>query len=233
MRKFLQIVPNVDTGNRHVEGRTMDTEIKYPRTFHLPWSQSITNDDKVMPTIDYLLGQEVVITEKMDGENTTMRSDKVHARSLDSNSHVSREWVKNFWGTFAYDIPAGYRICGENMFAKHSISYDNLMSYFYGFSMWNGVECLSWNETMEWFELLNITPVNVLYRGTCDFEAFEAVNELVTGNPDKYEGYVVRLARSFYISEFQHLVGKYVRSDHVQTEDHWMHQEVVKNTLAI
>lgn len=36
----------------------------------------------------------VVITEKMDGENTTLYRDGLHARSLDSRHHPSRNWVK-------------------------------------------------------------------------------------------------------------------------------------------
>lgn len=43
--------------------------VKYPRTYHLPWSESLTDDDRYHPDVEFLNGKEVVITEKLDGEN--------------------------------------------------------------------------------------------------------------------------------------------------------------------
>lgn len=69
-------------------------KVKYPKTMHLPWSRSYTDDDKILRNTDHFAGREVVITEKMDGENTTMYRDFMHARSLDSKDHTSRHYVK-------------------------------------------------------------------------------------------------------------------------------------------
>lgn len=69
---------------------------KYPRTYHLPWSLGRSSDDKVLSNVDSFIGQEVVITEKMDGENSSLYPNgKTHARSLDSANHVSRDWLKS------------------------------------------------------------------------------------------------------------------------------------------
>ena len=111
-------------------------EYKYPRTMHFPFSPGMTNDDKVIKNYDRFEGQEVVITEKMDGENSTLYRDYCHARSLDSRNHVSRDWLKRFHREFAYRIHPEVRICGENLYASHSLFYDDLESYFYGFSIW-------------------------------------------------------------------------------------------------
>lgn len=207
--------------------------IKYPRTFHLPWSAGVTSDDKVISTLDELEGHEVVITEKMDGENTSLYRDGTHARSLTSAHHPSRDWLKAWHASIAHDIPEGYRICGENLYAEHSIRYEELPSYFLGFSMWQGNRCLSWDETLEWFELIGITPVPTIWRGASvlsgifDKEVFrKAYME------EGKEGYVVRRADSFMMSEFPKKVAKYVRPNHVQTDTHWLHQEVVPNKLA-
>ncbi|MGY5343347.1 RNA ligase family protein [Paenibacillus glucanolyticus] len=35
-----------------------------------------------------------------------------------------------------YRIPEGYRICAENVYAKHSLLYSALPSYFLLFSVW-------------------------------------------------------------------------------------------------
>jgi len=42
---------------------------KYPRTYHLPHSPRMTDDDKLMPNFMGFRDTEIVISEKMDGEN--------------------------------------------------------------------------------------------------------------------------------------------------------------------
>lgn len=43
--------------------------LKYPRTYHLPYSEGTTNDDKKLESDEYFRGKYVIITEKLDGEN--------------------------------------------------------------------------------------------------------------------------------------------------------------------
>lgn len=201
--------------------------VKYPRTFHLPWSGGMHDDDRMMPEIEQFKNQRVIITEKLDGENTTMYSDHIHARSIDSRNHPSRNWVKNFWSGLSHDIPEGYRVCGENMFAEHSIHYTNLGTYFFGFSVWNQEICLSWDDTIEWFDLLGIEPVTVIYDGMFD----NSITKLKF-DESKQEGYVLRLADSFTLSNFRTSIGKVVRQDHIQTVKHWMHsKQIIQNEL--
>lgn len=201
--------------------------IKYPKTMHLPWSPGLQNDDRVMPSIDFLTGKMVVVTEKMDGENTTLYNNRIHARSVDSRHHPSRDWVKGFWGTINYRIPKDLRICGENCYAKHSIHYTDLDSYFLGFGVWQDNVCLSWEDTLTVFESVGITPVPVI--GTFKFS--EEACQKISLDENKSEGYVVRLVDEFTLDEFPIAVGKYVRKGHVQTDDHWLTQPVVPNIL--
>jgi hypothetical protein len=117
------------------------------------------------------------------------------------------------------------------MYAKHSIKYTGLESYFYGFSIWNEKnECLSWHETIEWLQLLEIVSPHVLYFGIFDEEKIRSIFVDWT----MQEGYVVRVTDKFSFGEFKKKVGKYVRKNHVQTVKHWMHgQPIEKNELAI
>lgn len=205
--------------------------VKYPRTLHAPWSLGMHDDDRMQPNMNNFVGKRVIVTVKMDGENTSMYSYYIHARSIDGRSHPSRDWVKQFHAQIAGDIPIGWRICAENVYAKHSIHYDDLESYLYGFSIWNEKNvCLSWDETIEWFDLLGITPVPVLYDGIYDENAIQKL-----WDPSKYdsmEGYVIRLADSFTYGQFRHSIAKFVRPNHVQTVKHWMYgKPVVKNLL--
>lgn len=45
------------------------------------------------------------------------------------------------------------------------------------------------------------------------------------------EGYVVRNANEFPVEKFSSCVAKFVRAQHVQTDDHWMHRSVIPNHL--
>jgi hypothetical protein len=201
--------------------------IKYPRTYHFPWS-SWQNDDKVMDSIDSFIGKRVVITEKLDGENTTLYRNHYHARSLDSKNHPSRNWAKAFHAGIAHDIPEGYRICCENMYAVHSIRYENLQSYLYGLSIWDQTNtCLSWRDTYEIFDILGIPTPEIFYCGEFDAEYLEELGENL--NSDICEGYVVRVVDSFKYKDFKYNVGKYVRKNHIQTDQHWMDKEIEKN----
>ncbi len=204
---------------------------KYPRTYHLPWSPGKTNDDKTLRSTYHFTGQEVVVTEKMDGENTTIYRDYIHARSLDGRHHPSRNWVKSLQATIGHRIPENWRICGENLYAKHSIGYTELPSYFMAFSCWNEDNiCLDWDSTYQLCADLGLITVPVLWRGIYDEDA---VYECARGwNTEDHEGYVVRLAGEFHYDKFNMSVAKYVRANHVQSLDHWMHQQIVPNILV-
>jgi hypothetical protein len=201
---------------------------KYNRTFHFPWSEGATSDDKILASIEHFIGKEIIMSEKRDGENTSIYKDYIHARSLDSVDHLSQHWLKGFWSTFNYEIPEGWRICGENLYAKHSVGYNDLTTYFEVFSIWNeNNECLSYDDTEDWCNLLGLTHVPVLYRGIFD-ENFLKNYKIDT---EKQEGYVVRLAASFKFEDFAKSVAKWVRKNHVTTTNHWKLEKVIPNTL--
>lgn len=54
---------------------------KYPRTYHFNFSPGATNDDRIADSLSNLIGQEIVITEKLDGSNTAITKDGVYGRS--------------------------------------------------------------------------------------------------------------------------------------------------------
>ena len=66
----------------------MQPRTKYPRTFHLDFSPGVSNDDKVIENYNSLEGKEIVVTTKLDGENTSLYSDYLHARSKIGRAHV-------------------------------------------------------------------------------------------------------------------------------------------------
>jgi len=208
----------------------MTNRFKYPRTPHLPWSLgSISDDDCVLKDTRHFEGKLVVITEKLDGENTSLYQDYLHARSLNFKSHLSRDWIKRFHAGFAHLIPEGWRLCGENLYAMHSIAYQNLESYFYLFSIWNQQnECLSWDQTLEWAKLLDLKTPKELYKGYWD----EKLIAKLSIDTNHCEGYVVRASNSFSYETFGQQVAKWVRPEHNATDQNWMHQATVPNRLS-
>ena len=228
--------------------------VKYPRTFHFPWSESNSSDDVWWTADDvanYFHGKEVVVSEKMDGESTSMYNGHIHARSMDSGHHPSRAWVKQLLGTFGHNIPQDFRICGENLFAFHSIYYTDLPSYFMVYGIYDDNNyCLSWDDTLLYVHMLGLETVPILYRGIWDEKL---IRNLWTGKgvyptyssptvrrqfPEDFEactaeGYVVRLAEKFHYDDFSKSVAKMVRKNHVSTPTNWMTMFVVPNQLKV
>lgn len=200
--------------------------VKFPRTYHLPWSPGLTSDDKKMYEYDPFKGKSVVATVKMDGENTTLYNDGLHARSLIYEPHESRNYIKMLHARIAKDIPDGWRVCGENLYAKHSIHYTDLKAHFQVFSIWNARnECFSWEETLDYASLLGLETVDVIYEGPGDRELLQSLHREGT------EGYVVRNKFGFSYSQYKNEVGKFVRANHVTTDKHWKSQKVEPNLL--
>jgi hypothetical protein len=209
----------------------MSDHYKYPRTPHLPWSEKLSDDDKMIESLNGFIGKNVIVTVKLDGENTTMYNDHIHARSLDSKHHPSRDWVKGLWGNLRFSIPDGWRICGENMYAKHTIPYNNLATYFYVFSIWtdNNV-CLSWKDTVEWCELFGLKHVPVIYDGRFEVEKIKNLYQKEY-NGDPCEGYVLRVAEEFKYEDFGKSMGKFVSSQFQIGDTHWMYDKIIPNQL--
>ena len=70
---------------------------------------------------------------------------------------------------------------------------------------------------------LKINHVPVIYRGKYDKDLIlKAFNEYCSNvAPQEVEGFVVRNADRFKYEDFSKNVGKFVRKNHVQTDEHW------------
>ena len=202
---------------------------KYGRTYHLPISPGATSDDKVMAGLEGLMVDDLVVTEKMDGENTTIHAGGSYARSPDSRYHPSRDWLKAFAAGISPQLGEGERIVGENLYARHAIAYDGLASYFLGFAWIVDDEVRAWDATLARFAELGIVPARTLYRGPFSASLFETIAAGL--DQSRQEGFVARVAAGFPEAEMPTRMGKYVRPHHVQSEEHWMQAELVPNRL--
>lgn len=218
------------------QGNVLDLfqkHVKYPRTYHLPWSH-LLKDDRMLKDDSAFIGKRVICSLKLDGENFTMYNDYTHARSLDSSSHETRKWVKGLWAKIGYMLDDNMRICGENLYAVHSIKYDNLKSYFMMFSMWIDNKCLSWDETIEYAKIMSLETVPVIYDEVYDKNK---IIETFSKYKNEHEGYVIRIADEFNYIDFRRSVAKFVLPEFRQvvnnSHGHWISKKVEVNGLSV
>ena len=201
---------------------------KYNRTYHLPWSPGTTSDDRISNSVESLLGIEIIITEKLDGENTGMTDEGVYARShaTFTTSPWSRE-VRQLHKIKVEDyLGEGVFLFGENMEGIHSIEYTNLTSYFYIFGVRDNEIWIPWEQVEEYSYVLDIPTVPVLFKGIVNTakELQKIVEDLVSKPSElggQREGIVVRNAGLFHNDDFADNVMKWVRKGHVTTTNHW------------
>ena len=200
---------------------------KYNRTYHLPFSPGTTSDDRISKTVDSILGIEVVISEKLDGENCGMVKYGVYARShaTFTTSPWSKE-VRQLHSILRHDLSEDVFLFGENMEGIHSIEYTDLTSYFYLFGVRDNYNWISWDEVEEYSYILDVPTAPVLFRGFINtYEELKTIVEDLVLQPSslggKREGIVIRNANSFHNDDFSQNVMKWVRKGHVQTDEHW------------
>ena len=226
---------------------------KYPRTFHLPYSPKRGSDDKVLIDDSDFEGKQVIVMEKMDGENTSMYADYLHARSIDSTQDESHRWLERFRNAILPQLEHlnKWRICGENLFYKHTVFYQDLVSIFLPYSIWveNEVKnenqsshySLSWQETKTIFDKIGISYPNIIYEGIYDkkmilkkFEKYKLnfKNQSKETQNRKVEGFVIRLEDSFLYKDFSKSVAKYVCDDfEITSSKHWRYEVKTLNQL--
>lgn len=204
---------------------------KYPRTYHLPSSPGTTSDDRIAKDISGIYNRNIVITEKLDGENTCINKYGVFARS-----HV--EPTRNPWAFYLqplYQILKNelgeLEVFGESLYAIHSIKYSGIESYFNIFAVRDGDTWLSWDDVEMYASILGIPTVPVLFEGSLSQQDFDnKIEELVSERsclsseeyPSQREGIVVRIREEFNTEGFPTSVYKWVRKGHVQTDKHWI-----------
>lgn len=213
---------------------------KYPRSFHLPWSPGGTSDDKRLPDASMFVGVPLVVTEKCDGSNLTYTRTNVFSRShAGPPAHASFDLAKATHARIAHLLSPGLSLFCEFCYAVHSIEYGALPGYSLVFGARDDETGLWWEWDMVAAQArdVDLPTVPVLFRGAVDSEAeLEALTTSLAAQPSAFggerEGVVVRRAGEFSDGAFGRSLGKWVRKDHVQTDDHWQHQAIRPQRLV-
>ncbi|CAK9003045.1 unnamed protein product [Durusdinium trenchii] len=210
------------------EASTMVVKDNYPKTPHLPFSPGVNEDDTCISDCAHLLAGEVVVTEKLDGGNCCLKDGQVFGRThAQPATHESFSAVKELAANFGGQLH-DLQLFGENMQGVHSIEYGNLQSFFYVFAARRGTTWLSWDDTVALAEQLDLPTVPLVFRGHFSSSAQlqkcleKWKNEASAVGADvSPEGFVVRRSSSISGGAFQDEIAKFVRANHIQTDEAW------------
>jgi len=201
---------------------------KYPRTKHWPWSETVHQDDSYHQNPNIFIGKEVVISEKLDGGNSSLWNGEVYARS--TGQPATQGWfalVKKYqtWKTLGNIDQIFY---GEDLSAKHSIQYSIPMdqTYFVFHILQNDV-FMSVDDMERIAINAGFNTVPIVFRGT--FNKLDQITNFFKteiNKPSAYgverEGFVIRIADEIKHEDFSNKVAKFVRKNHVQPNaQHW------------
>ena len=205
---------------------------KYFRSYHFPFSKSSTSDDRISKDYSFLENKEIIITEKLDGQNNSICKGGVYARS--HAEYSNHKWDKVIWDIHArigHQLDEETYIFGEGMGGIHSIEYKGLSSYFYVFGVRVGNEWLKWDDVCLHADMLELPTVPVLARGTFSDIKAEVERHVIQPSTlegvdtitkrEEMEGVVVRTTCGFTQEESHKHLLKHVRAGHVNTGDHW------------
>jgi hypothetical protein len=186
----------------------MRTIRKYPRTHHLQGSRLQPGDEDLdAEPWSEVMGKYVVAEEKMDGANAAISFDERGKLWLQSRGHYltggGREKHFNLFKQWAHGIQqelfgvlgTRYVVYGEWLYAKHTIFYDELPSYFLEFDVLD-LETDRFLSTKSRRELLDGLPVEsvpVLFEGI--LEDREALLSLIGPSTCKSADWRDRLDR--------------------------------------
>lgn len=201
---------------------------KYPRTFHWPWSQQVHSDDSYHQNPEFFVGRKVVITEKLDGGNTALNAGNVYARS--TGQEATQGWfahAKKYHAWKTTNMDPSLTFYGEDLAALHSIKYQVPMDQTYKvFALREGDEFLPWYSVVTAAAGRNLEVVPSIFHG--EFGSVDEITkffETEIKKPSAFggerEGFVMFTPYGFMADEFSMNVCKYVRKNHVQTDEHW------------
>lgn len=154
---------------------------KYPRTPHLEGSRLQPGDeDLAVESTAVIVGESLVIEEKIDGSNAAIRFDEGGVPSVQSRGHyltggarerqfdLLKTWTMVHRDSLFKALGSRHILYGEWVYAKHTIYYDFLPHYFLEFDILDleTETFLSTDRRRALLDGLPIRSVPVLFRGT-------------------------------------------------------------------
>jgi protein-tyrosine phosphatase/adenylate kinase family enzyme len=222
--------------------------VKFPRTKHLLNLGAATRDDLIMDKREQqqFLDKEIYIEEKIDGANfgisikdgTLVCQNRSHY--VDSKYHSQfKDLDKWLFGnqTDLYQILTDdfgstdtFILFGEWVYAKHSIGYTKLPSYFVAFDLFNKKTGMFISRDFLEKKLFDtkIPIINLISKTTInkvdDLKKFIGASAYYDG---PMEGIYIRICEDSHTTQR----GKVVRTNFLSSDNHWSKNILVKNII--
>jgi len=162
--------------------------IKYPRTRHIEGSNEQIGDDLEKLPFDVLRGKHLVIEEKVDGQNSAISFSSDGELLLQSRGHflnggygerhfaLLKQMANTHRAALESILSDRYIMYGEWLYAKHTIFYNKLDSYFMEFDVFDKEREVFLSTMARTDLLINLEdagivfpPVRVLHEGNIDY----------------------------------------------------------------
>ena len=219
---------------------------KFPRTQHIFNIGGATVDDRILNKEDYemyMKNEDVFIAEKVDGAQLGISIDEnykilIQNRShyVNSKSHSQFEkldkWIMDHSQSLYEILDQDTILFGEWLYAKHSISYDNLPDYFLAFDLYNKKKKLFYNRDIlvEKLKDTSLNFVREMYRGKIKDknQLLKMIEEKSIYTSDgRVEGIYLKIFEGDYVKSRC----KLVRNDFLSGNDHWTKGGIQKNII--
>jgi len=172
---------------------------KYPRTPHLEGSR-LQPGDEGLESVSFLSirGRYIVCEEKLDGAQAGLSFDESGKLWLQSRGHyltggvrekhfnLFKQWANAHAAALREVLGSRHVLCGEWLYAKHTIFYDQLPHYFHEFDVYDRETdaFLSTERRRQLLAGLPLVSVPVLWHGTPG-----TLDDLVSlVGPSRYKG---------------------------------------------
>ena len=218
---------------------------KFPRTEHIYNIGGATVDDRIVSKekLEYFLENDVQITEKVDGAQLGFSMDenfKIIAQNrshyVNSASHsqfkLLDKWIFDHTEGLYQILNKDTILFGEWLYAKHSISYNNLPDYFMAFDLYDKNNKVFYNRKIleEKLNGTNIHGVRVMYEGKINkSQLLKMIEQKSIYTDGRVEGIYLKVFEDDYVK----YRAKLVRNDFLSGNKHWSKNIVEKNKVLI
>jgi hypothetical protein len=180
--------------------------MKYPRTIHV--KGSLGRDKPDYASLDELPGTHIILEEKLDGSQVSIRFERPGQIVFQSRGTVLsggpqeqefghlKPWAYAHANILWERLGTRYVMYGEWLYAKHTSFYDQLPHYFLEFDIWD-TETQHWLSTPKRRSLLENSPVcsvPVLFEGT--LQEMQPLDSYLTDSLYKSESWQKNLTES-------------------------------------
>lgn len=211
---------------------------EFPRIPHLIKPTSLQEDDLVLTSeiLEYVLSQDLIVEEKLDGANCGMAYDEEGVGQIRNRKHIlsknyfqskrtpAKEQFLSAWGwqsrnkdKFMYlnKLNRGnIAVYGEWVLAIHGIEYDHLPSQFVAYALYSSLhqQFLPSDEARELLFEAGFDMAREIYKGKSDLTSLKAMASQRSSysSSDQREGIVIKIPKS--INQYKLIRPQYIQN---------------------